>query len=222
MEKKQIAGWTPSQAARTWEATMAYERGLGSSAPNLDYLPGKDAILFRNDSGEEIPPYGLLHITGCVDDKFNYVTVDKPATGNVMRSKLLINGPTAVPDGEEGTAQTGPIFRLIHDDAIAYEAGDRVGYKDNSFLAGLNPTFLVLGEDDIEENCLRVIFDDTEIFGVASSTITSSNAGNVTVVAPYAPVSRTHKAKTVGSNIASGVAVRLGSAAGEWIALEVC
>jgi hypothetical protein len=222
MERKRIAGWTPAQAARTWEATEAYERSLGSSAPRLDDLPGERGILFRNDSGEEIPAYGLMHITGCVDDKFNYVTVDKPATANLIRSKILINGPTAVPDGEEGTAQTGPIFRLIHDDAISYQAGDRVGYKDGSFLAGLNPTFLVLGEDDIEENCLRVMFDDTEIFGVSASTITSSTAGNVTVISPYAPTTRVHKAKTIGSSITSGSNVRMGSAAGEWIVLEVC
>jgi hypothetical protein len=222
VERKRIAGWTPEQAARTWEATEAYERSLGYSAPQFDYQPGMDRILFRNESGEEIPAYGLMHITGCVDDKFNYVTVDKPATANLIRSKILINGPVAVPDGEEGTAQTGPIFRLIHDDAINYQAGDRVGYKDGSFLAGLNPTFLVLGEDDIEEHCLRVMFDDTEIYGIAAGTITSSTAGNVTVTAPYAPTTRTHKAKTIGANIVSGTNVRLGSAAGEWIVLGVC
>ena len=222
MESARIAGFTPEQAARVWASTQAYERALGSSAPGFDYLPGVDRILFRNDSGEEIPAYGLMHITGCVDDKFNYVTVDKPATANPIRSKILINGPVAVPDGEEGTAQTGPIFRLIHDDAISYIAGDRVGYKNGSFLAGLNPTFLVLGEDDIEENCLRVMFDDTEIFGIAAGTITSSTAGDVTVVSPYAPATRTHKAKTIGANVTSGTNVRLGSAAGEWIVLGVC
>lgn len=222
MEPVRIAGFTPEQATRIWESTKDYEKKLGSSAPNFDYLPGVDRIFFRNDSGEEIPPYGLMHITGCVDDKFNYVTVDKPATGNAIRSKILINGPVAVPDGEEGTAQTGPIFRLIHDNAISYIAGDRVGYKNGSFLAGLNPTFLVLGEDDIEENCLRVMFDDTEVYGVAAGTITSTTAGDVTVTAPYAPTTRTHKAKTIGASITSGTNVRLGSAAGEWIVLGVC
>lgn len=222
MEKVRIGGFTPEQAARTWESTLSYERALGSSAPGFDYLPGVGSILFRNESGEEIPAYGLMHITGCVDDKFNYVTVDKPASTNLIRSKILINGPTAVPDGEEGTAQTGPIFRLIHDAAITYQAGDRVGYKDGSFLAGLGPTFLVLGEDDIEEDCLRVMYDDTPLFGIAASTITSTTAGNVTVTSPYAPVSRTHRAKTRVSNITSGAEVMLLPSAGEWIALRVC
>jgi hypothetical protein len=219
MERKRIAGWTPEQAARTWEATEAYERSLGSSAPRFDNLPGERGILFRNDSGEEIPAYGLMHITGTVDDKFNYVTVTKPATANTVRSKILVNGPEAVADGGFGTAQLGPIFRIIHDGALTYQAGDRVGYKDDSFLAGLNPTFLVLGEDDLEDDMIRVMYDDTELRGVAAGTITSSVAGNVTV---STPATRTHKAKTIGSSILSGTEVRLGSENGEWTALGVC
>jgi hypothetical protein len=219
MERKRIAGWTPEQAARTWEATEAYERSLGSSAPRFDNLPGERGILFRNDSGEEIPAYGLLHITGTVDDKFNYVTVTKPATANTVRSKILVNGPEPVADGGFGTAQLGPIFRIIHDGALTYQAGDRVGYKDASFLAGLNPTFLVLGEDDLETDMIRVMYDDSELRGVAAGTITSSVAGNVTV---STPATRTHKAKTIGSSILSGTNVRLGSENGEWTALGVC
>lgn len=222
MNKVRVGGFTPEQAARTWEATQAYERALGASAPNFDYLPGVDGIFFRNESGEEIPAYGLMHITRCVDDKFNYVTVDKPATTNAIRSKILINGPVAVPNGKEGTAQSGPIFRLIHDNAISYQAGDRVGYKNGSFLAGLNPTFLVLGGDDIEENCLRVMFDDTTIFGVTADTLTSSLAGNVTVISPFAPVTRTHKAKTLGASLTTGVNVKLFTSMGEWYAMEYC
>lgn len=219
MELKRIAAFTPEQAARTWEATEAYERMLGGSAPGLDYLPGERGILFRNDSGEEIPPYGLMHITGTVDDKFNYVTVTKPSSSNLVRSKLLVNGPEPVADGREGTAQAGPIFRVIHDGLIAYQAGDRVGYKSDSFLAGLNPTFLVLGDDDLEEDMIRVMYDDSELRGVAAGTITSVAAGDVTV---STPTTRTHKAKTIGSSILSGTNVRLGSENGEWTALEVC
>lgn len=223
MERVRLGAFTPEQAARTWEATQAYERSLGSSGAFVEDLPGDNGINFRNDSGEEIPPYGLVHITGSINFEGMLIfTVDKPATANVLKSKIFINGPAAVADGKYGTAQTGPIFRLIHDAAISYIAGDRVGYKDGSFLAGLNPTFLVLGEDDIEENCLRVMFDDTEIYGVSASTITSSTAGDVTVISPYAPTTRIHKAKTIGASITSGANVRLGSAAGEWIVLGVC
>ncbi|XZE20866.1 hypothetical protein SH449x_000756 [Pirellulaceae bacterium SH449] len=222
MERKRIAAFTPEQAARTWEATEYYERMLGSSAAGLDYLPGERGILFRNDSGEEIPPYGLLYITGCVDDKFNYVKVDKPSSLNVIRSKLLVNGPEPVESGFEGTAQAGPVFRVIHDGSIAYLPGDRVGYINDSFLAGLNPTFLVLGSDDIADDCLRVMFDDSTLYGVAAGTITSSMAGNVTVSSPFAPVTRTHKAKTFSGAINSGVPVKLFTVLGEWIALEVC
>jgi hypothetical protein len=219
VERKRIAAWTPEQAARAWEATEAYERLLGGSTPGLDYLPGERGILFRNDSGEEIPPYGLLHITGTVDDKFNYVKVTKPASSNLVRSKILVNGPEPVADGREGTAQAGPIFRIIHDAAISYLPGDRVGYKHDSFLAGLNPTFLVLGNDDLEDDMIRVMYDDSEIRGVAATTITATTAGDVTV---STPATRTHKAKTIGLSILSGTNVRLGSENGEWTAIEVC
>jgi hypothetical protein len=219
MERKRIAGITPEQAARMLEATEAYERSLGSSAPRFDNLPGVDRILFRNDSGEEIPPYALMHITGTAENQFNYVTVTKPASSNVVRSKILVNGPEAVADGGFGTAQSGPIFRIIHDAAIMYEPGDRVGYKNNSFLAGLNPTFLVLGNDDLEDDMIRVMYDDSELRGVAATTITATTAGDVTVTTP---TTRTHKAKTIGLSILSGTNVRLGSENGEWTAIEVC
>ncbi len=219
MERKRIAGITPEQAARMLEATEAYERSLGSSAPRFDNLPGVDRILFRNDSGEEIPPYALMHITGTAENQFNYVTVTKPASSNVVRSKILVNGPEAVADGGFGTAQSGPIFRIIHDGALTYQAGDRVGYKDDSFLAGLNPTFLVLGEDDLEDDMIRVMYDDSELRGVAATTITATTAGDVTVTTP---TTRTHKAKTIGLSILSGTNVRLGSENGEWTAIEVC
>ena len=223
MERVRLGAFTPEQAARTWEATQAYERSLGSSGAFVEDLPGDNGINFRNDSGEEIPPYGLVHITGSINFEGMLIfTVDKPATANVLKSKIFINGPAAVADGKYGTAQTGPIFRLIHDDAISYQAGDRVGCKDGSFLAGLNPTFLVLGEDDIEENCLRVMFDDTPIFGTTAGTITSTTAGDVTVASPYAPVTRTHKAKTRGGSLLTGISVMLVPAAGEWIVLEIC
>jgi hypothetical protein len=219
MERKRIAGITPEQAARMLEATEAYERSLGSSAPRFDNLPGVDRILFRNDSGEEIPPYALMHITGTAENQFNYVTVTKPASSNVVRSKILVNGPEAVADGGFGTAQSGPIFRIIHDAAIMYEPGDRVGYKNNSFLAGLNPTFLVLGNDDLEDDMIRVMYDDSELRGVAATTITATTAGDVTVTTP---TTRTHKAKTIGSDLLLGTSVRLGSENGEWTALGVC
>ena len=219
MERKRIAGITPEQAARMLEATEAYERSLGSSAPRFDNLPGVDRILFRNDSGEEIPPYALMHITGTAENQFNYVTVTKPASSNVERSKILVNGPEAVADGGFGTAQSGPIFRIIHDGSLTYQAGDRVGYKNNSFLAGLNPTFLVLGNDDLEDDMIRVMYDDSELRGVAATTITATTAGDVTVTTP---TTRTHKAKTIGLSILSGTNVRLGSENGEWTAIEVC
>ena len=219
MERKRIAGITPEQAARMLEATEAYERSLGYTAPRLDNLPGVDRILFRNDSGEEIPPYALMHITGTAENQFNYVTVTKPASSNKLRSRILVNGPEPVADGGFGTAQSGPIFRIIHDAAVLYEPGDRVGYKHNSFLAGLNPTFVVLGNDDLEDNMVRVMIDDSELRGVAATTITATTAGDVTVTTP---ATRTHKAKTIGSSISSGSNVRLGSENGEWTALEVC
>jgi len=223
MERVRIGAFTPEQAARTWEATQAYERNLGSSGAFVEDLPGDNGINFRNDSGEEIPPYGLVHITGSINFEGMLIfTVDKPATSNVLKSKVFINGPAAVADGKYGTAQLGPIFRIIHDGALTYQAGDRVGYKVGSFLAGLNPTFLVLGEDDLEDDMIRVMYDDSEIYGVSAGTITSSSAGNVTVSTPYAPTTRTHQAKTIGASITSGTNVRLGSAAGEWIVLGVC
>jgi hypothetical protein len=68
---------------------------------------------------------------------------------------------------------------LIHDGAITYQVGDRLGCVDDSFLAGLGPLFRVLGEDDIAEDCLRVVSDFSLMMGQSVLAIADGAAGVV-------------------------------------------
>lgn len=216
-----VGVFKPETARRVLAATQAWER---SPTPiGLDESPtARQPIVFRNNSGHEIPPYGIMQCSGKYAGTVSHVDVARPFSQTNVSSVPLINGPVAVADGKFGTAQNGPVYRVKHDAAVTYQQGDRIGWKVDSFLATLGCLMVVLADDDVVEDCVKAMFDNTEIYGIAAGTITSSTAGDVTVVSPYAPATRTHKAKTIGGSITSGASVRLGSAAGEWIALEVC
>ncbi|MGC1274467.1 MAG: hypothetical protein WBC44_12225 [Planctomycetaceae bacterium] len=63
-------------------------------------------MLVRNDSGETIPAYGAMSVTGATTQKGQLVaTCDKP---NGAPWPTLINSVYPIPDGKYGEAQDGP------------------------------------------------------------------------------------------------------------------
>lgn len=218
---RRLAAFNPSQGARIWAATEAYEASIGSSRPNYPTLDNSEPLVFINDSTETVPPYGLLEVYNSknVSGSFNYFRTKRPINSSSVRSVILVNGPREVPEGKKGTAQNGPVYRVVHDEAITYQVGDRLGCVSDSFLAGLGPLFRVISLDDVFENCLRVVYDFSVEFGTAKSLITSSAFGDVEI---DFPTIRTHKAKTFGSSIVENTVVMMFPFRGEWRALEVC
>ena len=216
-----IGVFKPETARKILQATQAWERS--PTATGLDESPmARQPIVFRNNSGHEIPPYGIMQCSGKYAGTVSHVDVARPFSQTNVSSVPLINGPVAVANGKFGTAQNGPVYRVKHDAAVTYQQGDRIGWKVDSFLATLGCLMVVLADDDVVEDCVKAMFDFSVIFGTAASTITSSTAGDVTVASPYAPATRTHKAKTRTVSISSGTNVMLFPSAGEWIALEIC
>lgn len=173
-----IGAFNPDQAQRAWAATLAHER-RGSTRPNETVFNEQEPILVRNTSGSTIPPFGLMLAKACYDatGSYNYVDVVRPFDYDANLAVVLVNGFYEIPDTEYGTAQNGPVFRVIHDGSITYNVGDRLGCVNSSFLAGLGPLFRVLGEDDIAEDCLRVMSDFSVMMAQSVLSIADGASG---------------------------------------------
>ena len=215
-----IGVFKPETARKILQATQAWERS--PTAVGLDESPvGRLPIVFRNNSGHEIPPYGLMQCSGEFQGTVSHVNVDRPFVQVNVSSVPLVNGPVAVPDGKFGTAQNGPVYRVVHDASVTYEPGDRIGWKTDSFLATLGCVMTILGKDEVVENCVKAMIDHTPIIGTASSSISVATEGYV-VVDSGVSGTKTHKAKTVNGTILTGASVILMPVRGKWIALEIC
>lgn len=166
------------KSQRVWAATLAHERG-NSARPDEKIFSEQEPILVRNTSGHTIPPFGLMLPKACFDQpsSYNYIDVVRPFDYAANLSVVLVNSFREIPDGEFGTAQNGPVFRVVHDGAISYASGDRIGCVDNSFFAGLGPLFRVLGEDDITDDCLRVTSDFSILMGQSVLAIADGASG---------------------------------------------
>jgi hypothetical protein len=96
----ELASITPEQ----WRIVWGFVKSQLSGTPRPRITSNKsafDTISFRNDSGEEIPAFAAMRVTGVamLDDQI-VVTVNKP---NSSTFETLINGPQAVATTEIGS-----------------------------------------------------------------------------------------------------------------------
>jgi hypothetical protein len=181
-------------------------------------------ILVYNDSGQTVPAYGLMQMTTTLDeDGRNYVKIKRPIDSTLLRSPLLINGPTEIAVGAYGTAQSGPVYRLLHDGGT-YVAGDRLGAKASSFTATYGALFAVIGADAIETNIVRVMFDTSPFKGKTKSVaLAVGTPANVYFVDAAGTVTtREYLAETDESDIPADTAVWLFPMYGRLVAAKVC
>lgn len=213
------------QMQRIWRATKAYE--MRSSARPVDQLqPSDDPIFFRNDSGQTIPPYGLMQIETTLDvsGSYNLALVRRPIHATLMRCPLLINGDYEVLTGEYGMAQSGPVYRLLHDGANTYVAGDRLGAKTSTFTATYGALYAVLGSDNIATNTVRVMFDTSAFKGRTKSVpLVAGTPGNVYFTNAAGTVtSKEYLAETDVSDIPADTPIWLFPMYGRLVAAKVC
>lgn len=89
-------------------------------------------IPFRNDSGETIPPFGVMRPSDIVEREGRWVfKVVKPDT--TFSRRYLINGPTAVPIDGYGMAADGsyPVLALRENETV--ECADGWGVQPSSW-----------------------------------------------------------------------------------------
>ena len=224
----EIGYFTPSEADRVWKAVKAFERG---SADNTATERGNapSPIYFKSVSSEIIPAYGCVQMVGTEElAGRNYILVDRPIdyTASVM-GPFLLNGPTEVEANGLGTAQWGPIYRAISDGGT-YSVGTRFGPVASSFELSKGPLFTYIGDDDLVEDCVRVIACETPLLAVAGgSGIAGNSSGTVTSKQP-ASGNWTAGSVTYTAWNPTGVAIGNNSLCliypvdAKWVALELC
>jgi len=192
-------------------------------------LPGSTAItspapvFVYNDSGEVVPPYSLMQMTGTLNETGrNYVKVDKPIDSTLLRCPMLINGHTEIPVEGYGMAQNGPVYRLKM--GVTIVVGDRLGAKTGQWTADYGSLFTVIGSDEIDTDVARVMFDTSTLRG-------RTKTGGLVVGSPSAVLiydaagtltSREYVAETFVSNIAANTDVVMFPLHGRWLALGLC
>ena len=224
----EIGYFTPSEADRVWKAVKAFERGSAdSTATERGNAPSP--IYFKSVSAEIIPAYGCIQMVGTEElAGRNYILVDRPIdyTASVM-GPFLFNGPTEVEANGLGTAQWGPIYRAISDGG-AYSVGTRFGPVASSFEVSKGPLFTYIGDDDLVEDCVRVVACETPLLAVAGgSGIAGNSSGTVTAKQPAignwgaGTVTYTAWAPTSAA-ISANATVMIFPVDAKWVAVEVC
>ena len=224
----EIGYFTPSEADRVWKAVKAFERGSADSTVT-ERGNAPSPIYFKSVSAEVIPAYGCIQMVGTEElAGRNYILVDRPIdfTSSVT-GPFLLNGSTEVEANGLGTAQWGPIYRAISDGGT-YSVGTRFGPVASSFELSKGPLFTYIGDDDLVEDCVRVIACETPLLAVAGgSGIAGNSSGTVTA---KQPASGNWTAGTVtytawnptGVAIAAGRNVMIFPIDAKWVAVEVC
>ena len=152
----ELASITPEQ----WRVVWGYVKSQLSGTPRPRIMSNQsafDTVSFRNDSGEEIPAFAAMRVTGVamLDDQI-VLTVNKP---NSSTFETLINGPQAVAasGGDLPNVGSGYKYGILQ---AKVEAGRTLGEtlkaKASSWELedGTGP-FIFLGYDT-EYDCGRV------------------------------------------------------------------
>lgn len=152
-------------------ATVNYLRQSGFVIARPGQDPGRihqlAPIYIRNDSGEEIPRFACLQVTGAVDTGGqNYITVVKPVDVTGAAGWYLFNGFGAVEIDGYGIAHDGPLVRMLTSGA-AVVCGDRWRPTISQWYVtpSASGIFSAIGEDDIDTNIMRGL-----IMGMAGCT----------------------------------------------------
>lgn len=124
-------------------------------------------IYIRNDSGEEIPRFACLQVTGSVElNGQNYIKVVQPVDVTGAAGWYLFNGFAAVEIGGYGIAHDGPLVRMLTSGAAVVCGGRwRPTISQWYVTPSASGIFSAVGEDDIDTNVMRGL-----IMGMAGCT----------------------------------------------------
>jgi hypothetical protein len=199
--------------------------GSASKAMAIPYTP--TPIYYVNKSTATIPPYGCIQMNGASEiDGTTYIEVTRPFDYSAsVVGPFLLNGPGECKINEIGTAQWGPIFRAKKDSAT-YTTGTRMGPVDASFNLSKGCLFTFIGNDEQEDDLIKVVACETPLLAVATSGIGANSSGTVTAKAPasgnWTAGMITYTAWNDGPAITSAATVLLLPIDAKWLAVELC
>ena len=228
MPPKDVGFYSPQLAKRIRDNSFAWERERGAKPVDLR-MSVPNPVYVLNGSQYEIPAYGCMQITGVESiDGETYLKVDRPFdyTDSVM-GPFLLNVGEAIPIGNIGMAQPGPIYRA-KTGGTTLATGTRIGPTANSFEVSKGCLFTCCGNDDIEDDVIRVIACETPLIAVAGSGgIAANGSGTVTAKVPtstgWAAGSVTYTAFNISATaISNNANVLIFPVDARWVAVEVC
>lgn len=145
-------------------------------------------IPFRNDAASQVPPFGILRITGAVDvNSEPYLKVDRP---NTYGARLTaVNGPTAIDSGKYGDAfnpSESFFIRALYDSGDGTPTvGQRWGPRNASWKLRKNaPGFEIIGDADTSTTTVLVRY--TPVVTLLGKTDASHAKGASGTVSVYA------------------------------------
>lgn len=217
--------FTTEQKRRIWKATQDFERST-SDRPRETIGQPESPIFFRNDSAQTIPPFGVMQMIDTMDvtNSYNLILVKRPIDSTLLRCPLLINSEREVLTNEYGTAQQGPVYRILHDGAHTYSPGDRLGSLTAAFTATYGSLYAVLGDDDIATNVVKCMFDTSCMYGkTKAAALMVGTPGYVYAYdAAGTLTSKEYVAETLVSDIPGATRIMMFSVYGRWFASEIC
>jgi hypothetical protein len=160
-------------------------------------------------------------------DGQNFLKVDRPFDySESVMGPFLLNDTEAINPNEIGMAQFGPVFRAIKDTGT-FTVGTRLNPTADSFKLSKGPLFVYLGDDDVDEDIIKVERCETPLLAVATSGISANSSGSVTAKQPasgnWTAGSVTYTAwNPTGVAISSSALCLIYPVDAKWVALELC
>lgn len=222
--REMLAAFKQLQASGLLEPDLKAREQRGNPGKTVTHQ--QPPIFVRNDSGETIPPYSFMQMTGTanVTNSFSYVTVRQPIHSTILRCPLLFNGIYEIANGEYGVAQNGPVFSLKGEEELVL--GDRMGPVSSEWFGNLGSMYAVIGKDEtaIEDNVYKVMFDTSSWLGkTKTGGLTLGTPALVKVYSATGALRTTeYIAEAAVSSIPGDDEILLLSQYGRWIALRIC
>lgn len=172
----ELGAYSPGTAREILDAFRRLKASglLDKARPAEPLRPIPAPIWVENVSGEEIPAYACMQVTGTVDggDR-TYLEVDKPGDAIGLGGGYVFNGPNAIATGKRGVAHAGPHVRAQGDGSTC-TAGQGWAPQKNSWEVTQQDggDFQAIGDDSLGTNVVR-IFTHAGSRGLYQFTLTS-------------------------------------------------
>lgn len=210
-------------------------RGGGSKVRAQAPRENPNRTFFRNDSGETIPAFGLMAVTGAVVSTFrSYYIVTKPSA--TFQRKYLVNGPRSVAYVDSGhptygMAQEGAIQRVLYNSGTP-AADEGFGPTPGQWYATKNypQTCLVHGVWDSTAKIMLATLGTIDSFvGKPSGSIALDTTGTINLYSGTFPLSSlsvissyTISACNVGPAVTTSDYVDVGFRQGQAVFSKIC